>query len=106
MMPLNSIRVASDGIDTEVHVDGKKAEGVEALEIRVDSQTRTPVVSLQVRSTVDLDVLGIAQVVREPTFGEMMHVASEWLEAVDAEQIRAVLQERMTTLRQDPVSEI
>lgn len=104
-MALNKVRVTSDGFTTDVEVDGHKV-AVRALEVTHDAETRIPQVTIQLASELDIEVLGVAQILREPTVGEVMRVSAEWLEGLDPASVRAALESRSTTMRSDPVAAI
>lgn len=103
-MDRSTIRITSDGEDTRVFVDGTEVADVISLDLMVDTESRTPVVTLGLRADVDLEAVGLPQVIREPTTGEVLKIAAEWLDGIDPSSVRTVLEGRAVTMRQDPIA--
>lgn len=102
---MNKIRIQSDGAETKISVDDTDVSHAVALSLDMDSKT-APQLTLVFEAEVDIEVLGIAQILREPTASEVLVVSATWLEQLDPESVRAALDARPVTMRSDPVAAI
>lgn len=103
-MALNKIRIESDAADTTIHVDDQEVKGLQAFTLSADIETRIPRLTMELIAGAEVEAVGLAEIIREPTHGEVMSVAAEWLDGVNPESVRALMESRAQTMRSDPVA--
>lgn len=90
--------------DSPPHVtlNGVELPAPEGIAVDIDT-TGAPVVTLAYPCrVVELEGDAIANTIRPPEPGEVLAVAGEWLAGLDPVELRALVDARATTLRQDP----
>lgn len=95
-----SARVAP--ADSKITINGETIEAV-GFTVQADAGG-IPQVVVAVAAETDISGLAEVQVVREPTIDEMAGAAEDWVRGLDTEQLRALVKERMTTMRSDPIA--
>jgi len=102
-MALSKFTINAEPGEAHVTIDGQ-AVNPSRLSLEVEAHDRIPVLSLEFPANIDLSGMGFVQVVRPPAPGEVMRVAAEWLEGLDPEAVRAVLEGQPQTMRSDPIA--
>lgn len=87
----------------EVAVDGV-ALSPSAMTVEMGDLRSLPVLTLEFPADTDLEATGLVQVVRPASPSEVLLAAAEWLDGVDPEAVRAIVQGRAQTLRDDPIA--
>lgn len=104
-MALSKFTINAEPGEAHVTVDGQPVSP-SRLNLEMEAHDRIPVLSLEFPANIDTSGMGFVQVVRPPTPGEVMLVAAEWLEALDPDAIRALVQDRTQTMRSDPIAAV